>query len=261
MVERDLDTLAFHAARRIPPKLTVPFYRWLQRLTRDQEIIVRSDGSFWVVTNETQGESYYFPEYPHLFQIKKMAKGYGTCLREKYTLTNFIEVEPDDTVVDVGAFIGAFSLAVSDDASEVVAIEPTPETATCLRRNTGNKDNIKVYETVIGPSTDTVEYHIAADPTDNSLFEADSSTKNTITLRQAPLHRVIGTETIDMLKIDAEGAEPEVLNGCKELEFEKLAVDCSPERDGQSTIQSVTDILSSWAYEIKISENIVFARR
>jgi hypothetical protein len=68
---------------------------------------------------------------------------------------------------------------------------------------------------------------------------------------------------ISFLKIDAEGAEPEVLSGIGEVSVDKVGVDCSAERDGCSPEEKIEKILLENEYEVKSppDTHIVFGRK
>ena len=57
-----------------------------------------------------------------------------------------------------------------------------------------------------------------------------------------------------MLKIDAEGAEPEVLRGCSKIinNIDFISVDCGAERgmNQTTTFQEVFEILTKYNFEI-----------
>jgi ABC-type phosphate transport system ATPase subunit len=69
----------------------------------------------------------------------------------------------------------------------------------------------------------------------------------------------LGIDRIDFLKIDAEGAEPEVLDGVDLSKVKKVAVDCAPERFGKSTVSKVVQILRTAGYECKVIGYMVYA--
>ena len=59
---------------------------------------------------------------------------------------------------------------------------------------------------------------------------------------------------IDFLKVEAEGAEPEVLEGLGDLDIPKIVVLCTPERNGTSPTQMIAHMLRDLDYRI-IDEN------
>ena len=67
----------------------------------------------------------------------------------------------------------------------------------------------------------------------------------------------------DFAKIEAEGAEPEVLEGLASTSIPKLAVNCDPERDGESPREAVIARLEAIGYETVVvgdAGRTVFAR-
>jgi tRNA/tmRNA/rRNA uracil-C5-methylase (TrmA/RlmC/RlmD family) len=85
----------------------------------------------WTAYNLTRGKKQYYP-YPE--GIFKIAEGPNERIVKKYTKKDFIEVSEGDTVVDIGAFVGEFTLGVADYAGKVVSCEPSPDTVSCLKK-------------------------------------------------------------------------------------------------------------------------------
>jgi len=69
-----------------------------------------------------------------------------------------------------------------------------------------------------------------------------------------------GLDHVDFVKVEAEGAEPEVLEGIGGLEVDKIAVECSPERDGEPPTEAVRTLLADYDYSIRLRDNVLFAR-
>lgn len=183
---------------------------------------------------------------------------------QKNIAKNFVEVTEGDTVVDIGAFVGEFTLGVAERAGRVISCEPTPETVSCLQKNTRSYQHTTVVPAIIGSDWGLEKLRIAADPTDNSTLDVDSESKDTgdrifvpsISVRQLMEH--LDLTSIDFLKVEAEGAEPEILSGIDDISVKKVAVDASPERYGESTVDEIQSILSSAGYEVRVDGDIVF---
>lgn len=216
------------------------------------------------VYNNSTGESYNFPTYPTVAQLSHVADNYKHYLKNKYSLPGFVEVEDGDVVVDVGAFVGAFSLYASDLASRVVAIEPGPDTYQCLATNVSHRDNVVTKHCAISDDPGESTLNLSNDPSDNSLIDVDSEDAGrgevvpVRTLDDVLSH--LGVEKVDFLKADAEGLEPEMVRSIEKTPVSKFAIDCSAERYGEDTVDEVTEILESRGYECK-GEKRVFARR
>ena len=66
-----------------------------------------------------------------------------------------------------------------------------------------------------------------------------------------------GIEEVFLIKGDAEGAEPEVLNGARETlkRTHHITMDCGPERGGRRTTDECKAILEELDFEVVISPN------
>jgi len=139
------------------------------------------------------------------------------------------EIEPEDTLLDIGANIGIHSLFASLNTDQVISIEPHPVNASHLLVNKWkNNSDIDLYQCAF---SDTAGYTNISGPrggllADGSValsqFElpskkgAQGGRENKIHVRTEVGDRFIETEGItipDVVKIDVEGAETNVIDG------------------------------------------------
>jgi len=213
---------------------------------------------------ETTARTFYLSDPRQITrQVGIGARMHDRVLR-KYTLSGFVEVEPGDTVVDVGAFVGEFSRSAGEIGDRIVAVEPDERNAAALRRNLEHLPDSEVVESAAWNETGERSFQVAGDPSEGSILAVDSDDVTEVvtldTVRVDDLAASVDADGIDYLKVEAEGAEPEVLEGVGDLDVPKVAVECAPERDGQAPVQSVTDWLDRRGYEVRARENIVFGR-
>lgn len=121
-----------------------------------------------------------------------------------------------DTVVDIGANIGVFSLWAARRGAIVTAYEPHPDTYECLRTNTAGKAVTAVQAAVVGttPRGEIVRLYMHDRySTRNTLIgrEVDSGEQlgRSIEVPAVSIDDVLGAGC-DLLKIDAEGGEFEI---------------------------------------------------
>jgi hypothetical protein len=69
-----------------------------------------------------------------------------------------------------------------------------------------------------------------------------------------------GIEGFDFVKIEAEGVELEVFEGLGDMRPARLAIDVSPERDGQSPAGEFRTLLEPLGYEVRQRGQVMFAR-
>lgn len=272
---------AIHASMKYGPKILLNrlYLRPLQQLPRligvgiflvthwiipnFDPVVFQRDGELFVLKNIATGELLHFPNFPRVADLKHVSEGYIEKNGQKYIHPDVVEPESGDTVVDVGAYVGAFSLSASANtgANDVVAFEPTPRTFEALERNVA-ETNVTPYNYCIFTENKSVELSIGSDPTDNSLIDIDDEKEvGTETIPGVRLDEFLherGIEVIDYLKIDAEGAEPEVLASATNIDIQKVAVDCGPERYGESTTEEVRTLLEDWEFDVYQKGNLLF---
>lgn len=128
-----------------------------------------------------------------------------------------------DTFVDVGANNGYFSLlasTITGTKGKVFAFEPSPATAARLRMNVelNNATNVQVIQEALWSAPTSLPLFFSAQEDGmNSLYPRtlDMSRGYTgeTTVKVTTLDSFLPNEKIRLLKIDAEGAEMEILRG------------------------------------------------
>lgn len=119
---------------------------------------------------------------------------------------------PGDTIIDIGANIGTFTLAAKAHApnARIIAIEPFPENLLFLRRNVSqNKlENVEVVSAAVGPSNGRGRLYVADDTGFHSMkFDRGRGFVAVDMLTLAEIFDRYRVNTCDFLKIDCEGAE------------------------------------------------------
>lgn len=239
-------------------------YTLFSHLSNKREAVrVNREDDLWAVNPKNSTDSIIAPK-PQ-FAVRFDCAGefdFGQQKIRRYTLSGFVDVEPGDTVVDVGAFIGEFSHYAAKTAQEVVAIEPDPTSAACLRKNIRSQ-NVTVEESAVWKNDGILELEFGKDPTENSIFGVDrGEIRRTEEVPASRLDTLLSKheiDSVDLLKMDAEGAEPEALEGLSNHNVRKFAIDCGAERDGKSTESDVVEGLTDRNYEIKSKDGIVYA--
>jgi len=169
-------------------------------------------------------------------------------LVRRYGCPDFYEPQAGDVVVDVGSNIGEFSLYAASKGAQAYAFEPDPSVYACLSHNLERFPNAKGFQLALWNERTTLRFFSAADKADSSFFEPDSHVRAVIEMEAWPLDDIaeIGAlERIDFLKIDGEGAEPEILQGAASTlqRTRRIAIDVGPERLGESTRDAVIEIV------------------
>lgn len=170
-------------------------------------------------------------------------------MEEFFTYKNFVEVENGDVVVDVGAYVGGFTIFAASKARHVIAIEPSSVLYDALRYNTERFDNVSILEKAAWKGKERLELQCSLSPDENSIFQPDRGASGVkIEVEADTVSNLVkdsGFERIDFLKLEAEGAEPEILEGAlaDSLVPRKIAVDVNPEREDRAVDNVIINLL------------------
>jgi len=125
-------------------------------------------------------------------------------------------------IFDIGANIGVTALyfAAVYPQARIYCFEPLPENIELLRFNTADlADRITVVPTGLGQRNGTFAFHPSGDPANlggGSYHMASNTPNQTIHLPVTTVGEIcqkLGIQQVDLFKIDAEGAELDILKG------------------------------------------------
>jgi FkbM family methyltransferase len=153
-------------------------------------------------------------------------RGDSGAFRESFLQHDYLgpgqTISAGDTVVDIGANIGCFTIYAAravGPTGRVIAVEPASETFSQLRRNVelNNLTNVTLVQAAVSGEPGTVTLMASENSLFTSLFDRIDGRENTghseqveaITLDQI-LQRN-GVERVDFLKVDCEGAEHSIV--------------------------------------------------
>ena len=170
-----------------------------------------------------------------------------------------------DVVLDVGAYVGMFTSRAAGlvgNTGKVIAIEPEPHNLSYLRRNVEHLSNV----IVVGEA--------AFDKVGNrNLYLSGSSQCHTLVYPHKKFLQVkvntldniatqLGLTHIDFVKIDAEGAELQILEGARSILKDKPKLAIASYHDlpnGKTEIPSIVAFLTSAGYQTYILDGYVYA--
>ena len=156
----------------------------------------------------------------------------GQLLFESYCL-QYIKFTKGDVVVDCGANYGDLFLELSSHINEndYVTFEPGPMEHKCLQKSI---PYAKHYNLGLSNEKGSLDFYLSSNAGDSSFMEPVSYTSK-ITVEVTTLDQFMrqsGFKRIKLLKLEAEGWEPEIVDGAdfflKQCEF--VAIDGGPER-------------------------------
>lgn len=216
------------------------------RYPLSRDFTVTSKGNLYFVQDK-MGNFLYLP-----FQNRIYLYGSGIAKRietlaDEYLLKAEMVAE-GKVFVDVGANVGELALWGEPLGARYLGFEPDPETFAALEKNVKNG---RVFPIALGEVPEKRTLFLKSQTADTSLVrpsawnQGDESLEVQVEQLDTVLGQALPTGNIDVLKVEAEGFEPEILVGAQQTLKRTLflAVDAGPERDGRTTLPAVLDIL------------------
>ncbi len=205
------------------------------------------DGQYFLISPETAR---------HVFVSHARRLGYysnGVAARldnlaKEYCVSDF-DLSENDVVVDVGAHSGEFGLWAERQTARYLAIEPDPQAFLALRKNMPESS---LENVAIGLESGEETFGLATSTGDSS-FHLEGK-HPTIKVQVRPLDEIVEKHfpegPITLLKVEAEGHEPEVLGSGRStlLRTAWVALDAGEERKGKSTAPDCLNFLYSMGF-------------
>lgn len=205
-----------------------------------------------------------FPSPVPMVKLSHILFGYEEWLNRKYCLPGFVEVELGDIVIDCGAYVGGFSLSAARLANAVHAFEPEAINFACSVRNNRDRANVSCNSVGLFSDSRTANLNVSASSVEHSLLMPDDGPPievreiQVVALRDYCAAKNI--DRLDFVKIEAEGVELEVFEGLGAIRPRKLAIDVSPERNGESPAEEFRERLGASGYSVRQRAHVMFAR-
>jgi FkbM family methyltransferase len=129
-------------------------------------------------------------------------------------------VHRGDTVVDVGANVGWYTSLLCKlvgQRGEVHAFEPNPHLAKPLGRLSDRFAQLRVHRAAVSAEKGHAEFYIPDNWISGSLAAEDTENATCHRVPTTPLAEALRTRRVDFVKLDAEGAETQVLAGAANI--------------------------------------------
>jgi FkbM family methyltransferase len=127
-------------------------------------------------------------------------------------------VRPGQTVADVGANQGIFTLLLSGlvgQSGSVLAFEPEPLLFRALSENCRRNGirNIELFNSALSDRRGRATLHVSAVHSGDNRFDVAPGPGTAIEVDTLPLDDVLNGRRVDLVKIDVQGHEPKVFAG------------------------------------------------
>ena len=198
----------------------------------------------------------YNPKIPPV-RAEAFEKGIRVGYRDKYIYNGeYQKVMPrsGDIVVEAGVYLGRDTATFSKFAKRVIAFEPSPRNYNVAKKNLRKFENIDIINKGLWNKKDVLEIKYGGGSHDDGFLKPDDDSKKRV--KNIPVNTLEGYSKkleighVDFVKIEAEGAEPEVIEGMGELRPRSIVVNADEERDGQATGAKVMELLQQMGYKL-----------
>lgn len=174
-----------------------------------------------------------------------------------------IKVEKGDTVIDIGAHVGMFSIYASEisQTGNVYAFEPFIENFQRLEKHKiiNNKKNLFIYNKGVSDKEGIQTLYLSPDNNTggHSLhLKTESEKKIDIhTIRLTDFCNNEKIDRIDFLKMDCEGAEFDILKSDETIlqKVKKIIMECHPYND--NTVENMIRLLERNGFKVVRESN------
>lgn len=175
----------------------------------------------------------------------------GAKLGADYLL-HLVQFADGDVVIDCGANVGDLNLYFRGIGAKVeyIGIEPGPGEFAALQRNV---EPAQAFNLGLWNEDGELTFYISSEGADSSLIEPPSYER----VSKVPVRRLdtlVDYPRIKLLKVEAEGAEPEVIEGCSNIleRIDYISADLAGERGvaQESTLAPVTNYLVGNGFDL-----------
>jgi FkbM family methyltransferase len=175
--------------------------------------------------NASKLSRFHVPKYGYEFYCRLNKDDFKLMALHEDEILDQFDPKPRDTVVDVGAHIGLYTLIAAKrvgPSGKVIAIEPDPENCNLLKRNVelNRLTNVITLECAAFSSNSKLKLYLPGKERGftklGTIMTNRAVTENFLEIDAATLDHLMvmqGIAQVNWIKIDVEGAELEVLKG------------------------------------------------
>lgn len=202
------------------------------------------------VATDASGNQLYLTRYHRLSRYQNSIFSKLESLQLEYC-TKDLEFD-EEIVIDIGANIGEYGLYWQTIKSKkVYYFEPDPTEYAALSKNV--KGLAQTINKGLWNSNSVLKFYLANENGDSSLIEPPKFVSE-IEVEVIQLDSFSIPGSIGLVKIEAEGAEPEIIQGGKKTlsRSKYVSVDVGPERgiNANSTLVDVTNSLCQLGFKL-----------
>ena len=209
---------------------------------------------FCILTNKREikylGNYFY---YDNRFS-PAMLEGYPKEIENINKAVDFSKIK---SVLDIGANIGQFSYTLNKiyPLIQTYSFEPNKEIFPILKKNSLNISGIKIYNLGVGKRNEKRVFYFSPNSSPAGSFYKENMYQNDIRKNikeikvdivnlDSKIIRKLGLlKKFDFVKIDVEGAELEVLEYLKNIQFDYVYIEVSITKNMHAGLEAIKEVL------------------
>lgn len=217
-------------------------------------VALGGDGVIWVADDHDRMAAAVMSRVQR-YLFRGIARRTSKLTRE-YLGNGMIPVPGGARVINFGANVGEVAMCLANAGAHVLAIEPDPNVIPALRANAVGR-TIDVLPLVSWKEDGDITLYIASEKADTSVIDACGQPVTVPGRRLDTITAEFGIGDVHLILGDAEGAEPEVLEGARETlkRTKYISLRNSPERHGKPSGDLCIPILRDAGFEILLDGN------
>lgn len=220
-------------------------------------LIFKREKELYSISYKLRKKFYFYDKFRLLRYTHGGFESVGKYLLRKYQIKN-LKINKKKIIIEVGCSVGELTYQFLQKGATVYAFDLEGKALECLKLNCRSFKKIKYFNIGVWINNGYKNFFSYPDDASSSFFKQKKykiKKIKTITLKTFMEKNKI--KNIYLLKVEAEGAEPEVLYGLKNKlkNIKYISLDCGPERNGKTTIKEVTNFLKMNNFRISVLNN------
>jgi FkbM family methyltransferase len=181
--------------------------------------------------------------------LSKQLRTFG--FREPLNCECYVKfISRDDTLLDIGANIGFFTL-LGNDARRIVCVEPLNNVIPLLQKNISQNnlsDKCEIVHAAVGPRG---KLHLEISPHLNLSKIVSEKNDNTIEVDSIPLGDLVARYHTNVIRLDVEGFEHDILYGQIPNSVTKISMEFHTRLMGQEKSRRLLNYFRDEGFRLK----------
>jgi FkbM family methyltransferase len=228
---------------------------------RTSGLIFKKEKELYSISYKSSKKFYFYDKFRLLRYTHGGFESVGKYLLRKYQIEN-IEINKNKIIIEVGCNVGELTYQFLKKGAKVFAFDLEKKALECLKLNCASFKKLKYFNTGVWKNNGYKNFYSYPEDASSSFFKQKKyKIKKTKIIKLETFIKKNNIKNIYLVKVEAEGAEPEVIYGLKnKLEnIRYISLDCGPERNGKTTIKEVTNFLKMNNFKTTVINNNCFA--